>query len=528
MLTAYKQFWTHILDFSGRTNRKNFWWPILINYLISGILLGSFTFFIADLINISQIDSINKLITNIIYQSIFFLTWTATFSIKIRRLHDINKSSWWILLQFIPLVGTIGLFSLMLLPSKLTRQPATQYVEKPQRLVILLTTILLVSIGSIIQNNWNQYNNELYIASKIPKWSADQEPLLTTSAFNQTLTKFSRQNTQSLKPKQIKTIVIPGLHGAWSLNHQTQKPSLGNNWVPQGLAENRDYYFISAYDGNHRLNSLIFVINKTNGKYLKSLILPRQSHVGGLAADEDHQLLWVSDDTSQNAQVRALTFDQIENYDSAKSQKPIPSKQLAPLPWASRSSGLAYFKNNLLIVKYGRTTNSHSVVDLAVNPSTGLVQKSSMQPVKLEQATAEKIEQTNDIQQYVKLMRQQNIIKSYTAGFKRMQGLAVIPDEVNSNLLTLYTQSNGNAASRLIVKAAKFNGNLDFDTIKKENQANPILSEISLPPSVEQVSADPKKRKISILFEGGATQYRNFKLGLIRHPFIDRLIIFDY
>ena len=48
-------------------------------------------------------------------------------AVSVRRLHDINRSGWWLLISFIPLVGLV-LFVFMLLPSE---KMANEYGPNP-------------------------------------------------------------------------------------------------------------------------------------------------------------------------------------------------------------------------------------------------------------------------------------------------------------------------------------------------------------------------------------------------------------
>lgn len=52
---------------------------------------------------------------------VVFIVWIATLSVKMRRLHDTDRSGWWVLIEFIPLIGTIWFYILMLLPTKTNR-----------------------------------------------------------------------------------------------------------------------------------------------------------------------------------------------------------------------------------------------------------------------------------------------------------------------------------------------------------------------------------------------------------------------
>ncbi len=77
--------------FSGRARRKEYWMFLLISCLIS-IALSIVTQAI-KLEFISTLYSLAVLIPSI--------------AVTVRRLHDTNRSGWWILIGLIPIVGTI-------------------------------------------------------------------------------------------------------------------------------------------------------------------------------------------------------------------------------------------------------------------------------------------------------------------------------------------------------------------------------------------------------------------------------------
>lgn len=119
MVESYKRFWHNITNFSGVANRSDYWWPIIINYILSGIIIA-----IIQLVVGHPIDSIYNVTDfhlNIISKIVAFIVWLGTWSLKVRRLHDTNRSGWWILISIIPLIGTIWFFILMVLPSKRSR-----------------------------------------------------------------------------------------------------------------------------------------------------------------------------------------------------------------------------------------------------------------------------------------------------------------------------------------------------------------------------------------------------------------------
>ena len=71
-------------------------------------------------------------------------------------------------------------------------------------------------------------------------------------------------------------------------------PAMCTTMTPQGLAVTEDYVFVSAYCHAKKHNSVIYMINKESHRFIKEIILPGQPHVGGLAYDSEHQILWYS------------------------------------------------------------------------------------------------------------------------------------------------------------------------------------------------------------------------------------------
>ena len=109
-------WYLHVLKnyatFSGRARRKEYWMFFLISALISivltllDILLGTYSMeYEAGLF--SGLYSLLILLPSI--------------AVVVRRLHDTDRSGWWILISLIPLIGVIVLFVFICLDS----QPGT-------------------------------------------------------------------------------------------------------------------------------------------------------------------------------------------------------------------------------------------------------------------------------------------------------------------------------------------------------------------------------------------------------------------
>ena len=77
--------------FNGRSTRAEFWWWQLF-LLITGIM--------GALIDVA--------IGNDYFTSIFFFgILIPSWAVLVRRLHDTNKTGWWILIMFIPFAGIV-------------------------------------------------------------------------------------------------------------------------------------------------------------------------------------------------------------------------------------------------------------------------------------------------------------------------------------------------------------------------------------------------------------------------------------
>ncbi|HUW71595.1 MAG TPA: DUF805 domain-containing protein [Candidatus Humimicrobiaceae bacterium] len=78
--------------FSGRARRKEYWMFILCNSVI-GFVIGLLTLFIKALFFLPYLYGLAVLIPSI--------------AVMVRRLHDTNRSGWWWLINFIPIIGGI-------------------------------------------------------------------------------------------------------------------------------------------------------------------------------------------------------------------------------------------------------------------------------------------------------------------------------------------------------------------------------------------------------------------------------------
>ena len=93
--------------FSGRSRRMEYWYFVLFNILVSIVLAG------IDALLLGTLDSgMGVGLLSGIYGLAILI---PSLAVSVRRLHDIDRSGWWILIALVPLIGTIVLLVFALL-----------------------------------------------------------------------------------------------------------------------------------------------------------------------------------------------------------------------------------------------------------------------------------------------------------------------------------------------------------------------------------------------------------------------------
>jgi len=92
---AVKSGFDHYAKFDGRASRPAYWW-----WFLFGILVG----IVASILDAIIFNGGEAL--TIVFSLGLFL---PNISVGIRRLHDTDRSGWWILIGLIPIVGFIVL-----------------------------------------------------------------------------------------------------------------------------------------------------------------------------------------------------------------------------------------------------------------------------------------------------------------------------------------------------------------------------------------------------------------------------------
>ena len=86
--------------FSGRSRRMEFWYFVLFNIIVAVVLA-----LIDTLLGTTTGVSSFGLLSGIYSLAVII----PSLAVTVRRLHDIDRTGWWIFINLIPLIGTIVL-----------------------------------------------------------------------------------------------------------------------------------------------------------------------------------------------------------------------------------------------------------------------------------------------------------------------------------------------------------------------------------------------------------------------------------
>jgi|TARA_B110000483_G_scaffold99953_1_gene122669 uncharacterized membrane protein YhaH (DUF805 family) len=95
---------TKCATFSGRAQRKEYWYFVLFNLIVSAVLVGIDT----------QVGALNANTGLGVLSGIYCLAVLIPgLAVCIRRLHDTNRSAWWLLITLVPFIGSFVLLFFM-------------------------------------------------------------------------------------------------------------------------------------------------------------------------------------------------------------------------------------------------------------------------------------------------------------------------------------------------------------------------------------------------------------------------------
>jgi uncharacterized membrane protein YhaH (DUF805 family) len=106
--------------FSGRARRKEYWYFVLFNFIITFVL--GFIEAFASGNNYSVVSTLYGLAVLL-----------PTLAVAVRRLHDTGRSGWWLFISLIPVIGAIWLLILYFIDSQ---RETNKYGPSPKYAVL--------------------------------------------------------------------------------------------------------------------------------------------------------------------------------------------------------------------------------------------------------------------------------------------------------------------------------------------------------------------------------------------------------
>lgn len=133
LLSAYKEMFKKYAQFNGRSRRSEYWYALLANWII--IMLTYVLFFapmFSDVVNYGAPTEATAVLMGLLGLLLLvyaFVVMIPSLALGVRRLHDIGKSGWFMLISLIPYVGSIILIVFMATDSQIG---ANQYGPNPK------------------------------------------------------------------------------------------------------------------------------------------------------------------------------------------------------------------------------------------------------------------------------------------------------------------------------------------------------------------------------------------------------------
>lgn len=352
------------------------------------------------------------------------------------------------------------------------------------RLIVILLIIAGIGTGGYYGYQWLQEQEMLRNRPKVIK---AKDGTSTSAAWlnYKNYQKYLRQNysfinkvSNYVPPRTWdgKDFIIPGLLSTRSYDFKTKKYDTATAMTPQGIAVAGKYILLTAYDGDHVHASVIYVLNKKTGKYIKTIQVPRRPHLGGIAYDPIAKNIWVTSSVGKSSALASFSLKKLKAY-KIGSRIPIKYDHQIAIPAVEKASTVTYYDGQLFVGffnMYGRGKvaaytiarsgkNDGSITNNEVKSVTGTLQWSD--------PTGE------------------------TTMDKQIQGIAIYQDKI------FLSQSYGSSNSKLYV--------FPTTALKELDEKNAELV-LEMPPYLEQITA--YKGQLLCVFESGSKLYAKPKV----------------
>jgi len=106
---AIRSVLTQYIGFTGRARRSEYWWWVLFT-----VLVGFAAAILDGVLGTTLGDNSATGVIGVIVNLALLL---PTLAVAVRRLHDTDRSGWWLLIGLVPIVGAIVLLVFFVLDS---------------------------------------------------------------------------------------------------------------------------------------------------------------------------------------------------------------------------------------------------------------------------------------------------------------------------------------------------------------------------------------------------------------------------
>lgn len=275
-------------------------------------------------------------------------------------------------------------------------------------------------------------------------------------------------------------VIIPGQVQTVAYSFKKKKLTKVDTMIPQGVTVAGGYLLITAYDSTHEHSSVIYVLNKKTGHYIKTVQVKGTPHLGGIAYDPIAKNIWITGSQNGQSALMSFTYQELEKYQYSKKQKFISYDHVITLPTIERASAVTYDDNQLFVGFF----NTYDKGRISAYPIPRVGQFANT-------ITSDQIKATTGQASWAS--------GSGTAAMNRqIQGIAVSGDWI------ILSQSYGNKDSKLYFFPTSAINNLD------ESSADKV---VTVPPYLEQIYA--YKGQLLMLFESGARKYAKDSITVV-------------
>jgi uncharacterized membrane protein YhaH (DUF805 family) len=125
-MNAYLYCMRHYADFSGRASRSEYWLFVLFFVIIYAVcLLIDYNTFWSGQMTIMPLST-----------AAYLVHFIPGLAVLVRRLHDTDRSGWWLLISLVPVLGSLWLLVLLCTegtygPNEYGPNPNVPYATQP-------------------------------------------------------------------------------------------------------------------------------------------------------------------------------------------------------------------------------------------------------------------------------------------------------------------------------------------------------------------------------------------------------------